>query len=111
MQRQGQNTREMNIPKRINAKDNNGSKVSPFKIDTVDDTKGVGAGKPKMKGNLGPMKKSTFMNNLQNDKQKEQWKKFGKELILIMCCLSSLKTRISIHLIWELMRSHKDLSI
>jgi len=79
MQRQGQNTREMNIPKRINAKDNNGSKVSPFKIDTVDDTKGVGAGKPKMKGNLGPMKKSTFMNNLQNDKQKEQWKKFGKE--------------------------------
>ena len=68
MQRQGQNTREMNIPKRINAKDNNGSKVSPFKIDTVDDTKGVGAGKPKMKGNLGPMKKTGMFNDNTNDK-------------------------------------------
>jgi hypothetical protein len=39
--------------KRINAKDNNVSKVSPFKIDTVDDIKEVNAGKSKMKENLG----------------------------------------------------------
>lgn len=51
----------MNIPKRINQ---DGTKPSPFKIDTVNDNKGSGPGQPKMKGNLGPMKKSAFMNQL-----------------------------------------------
>jgi hypothetical protein len=46
--------------------------VSPFKVES---NPGEG-GLPKMKGNLGPVKK---MNNAQNDKQKERWKDFGKE--------------------------------
>lgn len=68
MQRAGQLTNGLNIPKKVDSKAN-GNGQNGYKSVTTQNQEGTSG--PTMKGNIGPTNKSTFVDPMMNNVQKQ----------------------------------------